>query len=137
MARFLNRLFSTDGTAWVATAGYARIGYSSVSKELVDGVAHLLRRFGLRVKLRERQIAYKGTRRTAYEIEIMDAASLLAFCDEIGILGKATAREVHQLARRQGMRTLADAALLKVRNGISGLEEVMPYLADLQEPVSG
>ena len=53
------------------------------------------------------------------------------------ILGKATAREVHQLARRQGMRTLADAALLKVRNGISGLEEVMPYLADLQEPVSG
>ncbi|HUV17381.1 MAG TPA: DnaB-like helicase N-terminal domain-containing protein, partial [Ilumatobacteraceae bacterium] len=39
VARFLNRLFATDGTAWVATAGYARIGYSSVSKELVDGVA--------------------------------------------------------------------------------------------------
>ena len=91
VARFLNRLFATDGTAWVAAAGYARVGYSSVSKELVDGVAHLLRRFGLRVKLRERQIAYKGTRRTAYEIEIMDAASLLAFCDEIGILGKSVA----------------------------------------------
>ncbi len=91
VARFLNRLFATDGTAWVAAAGYARVGYSSVSKELVDGVAHLLRRFGLRVKLRERQIAYNGTRRTAYEIEIMDAASLLAFCDEIGILGKSVA----------------------------------------------
>ena len=91
VARFLNRLFATDGTAWVATAGYARIGYSSVSKELVDGVAHLLRRFGLRVKLRERQIAYQGGRRTAFEIEIMDAASLLAFCDEIGILGKSVA----------------------------------------------
>jgi replicative DNA helicase len=91
VARFLNRLFATDGTAWVATAGYARIGYSSVSKELVDGVAHLLRRFGLRVKLRERQIAYEGGRRSAFEIEIMDAASLLAFCDEIGILGKSAA----------------------------------------------
>jgi replicative DNA helicase len=91
VARFLNRLFATDGTAWVARAGYARIGYSSVSKELVDGVSHLLRRFGLRVKLRERRIAYQGARRTAYEIEIMDAASLLAFCDEIGILGKSVA----------------------------------------------
>jgi replicative DNA helicase len=91
VARFLSRLFATDGTAWVATAGYARIGYSSVSKELVDGVAHLLRRFGLRVKLRERRITYQGGRRTAYEIEIMDAASLLTFCDEIGILGKSVA----------------------------------------------
>jgi replicative DNA helicase len=91
VARFLNRLFATDGTAWVAAAGYARIGYSSVSKELADGVAHLLRRFGLRVKLRERRVAYRGARRTAYEIEIMDAASLLTFCDEIGILGKDVA----------------------------------------------
>ncbi len=91
VARFLNRLFATDGTAWVATAGYARIGYSSVSKELVDGVAHLLRRFGVRVKLRERRILYRGGRRTAYEIEMMDSASLIAFCDEIGILGKSVA----------------------------------------------
>ncbi len=91
LARFLNRLFATDGTAWVASAGYARVGYSSVSKGLVDDVAHLLRRFGLRVKLRERRIAYRGARRIAYEIEIMDSASLLAFCDEIGIVGKDVA----------------------------------------------
>ena len=91
LARFLNRLFATDGTAWVASAGYARIGYSSVSKGLVDDVAHLLRRFGLRVKLRERRIAYRDHRRTAYEIELMDSASLLAFCDEIGIVGKDVA----------------------------------------------
>ncbi len=91
LVRFLNRLFATDGTAWVASAGYARIGYASVSKELVDGVAHLLRRFGLRVKLRERSIKYNGGRNTAYEIEIMDSASLLSFADTIGILGKAEA----------------------------------------------
>ena len=91
MVRFLNRLFATDGTAWVASAGYARIGYSSVSKELVDGVAHLLRRFGIRVKLRERQMSYAGGYRSAFEIEIMDSASLLAFTDTIGILGKDAA----------------------------------------------
>lgn len=93
LTRFLNRLFATDGTAWVAQAGYARIGYSSVSKELIDGVAHLLRRFGLRVKLRERQIKYDGGRNIAYEIEIMDSASLLLFADTIGILGKEAAVE--------------------------------------------
>jgi replicative DNA helicase len=91
VARFLNRLFATDGTAWVASAGCARIGYCSVSKGLVDDVAHLLRRFGLRVKLRERRVPYLGGRRPAYELEIMDSASMIAFCDEIGIAGKEVA----------------------------------------------
>ncbi len=101
--RFLNRLFATDGTAWVAEAGYARIGYASVSKPLVDGVAHLLRRFGIRVKLRERSVKYGDTRRRAYELEIMDSASLLKFADTIGILGKADAVDA--------VRTRALAAL--------------------------
>jgi replicative DNA helicase len=91
LARFLNRLFATDGTAWVASAGSARIGYASVSKQLVDDVAHLLRRFGLRVTVRERRVPYRGSRRVAYELEITDSASLLAFCDEIGIAGKEVA----------------------------------------------
>ena len=35
-------LFATDGTAWIAAAGYGRIGYASVSKQLIDDVAHLV-----------------------------------------------------------------------------------------------
>ena len=91
LARFLNRLFATDGTAWVARAGYARIGYSSVSERLARDVSHALTRFGIRSKLRRRSIAYAGDRRAAFEVEIMDAPSLLRFCNEIGILGKEPA----------------------------------------------
>jgi replicative DNA helicase len=91
VARFLNRLFATDGTAWVASAGYARIGYATVSEQLSLDVFHLLLRFGIRAKRRERSIAYRGERRRAFEVEIMDAVSLRAFAAEIGILGKESA----------------------------------------------
>jgi replicative DNA helicase len=95
LARFLNRLFATDGTAWVAKAGYSRIGYGTVSEQLARDVQHALTRFGIRTKLRRRQVkyAYNGDvqRRRAFEVEVMDAPSLLRFCDEIGILGKQDA----------------------------------------------
>ena len=106
LARFLNRLFATDGSAWVAAAGYARVSYSSVSEQLARDVQHLLLRFGVRAKLRERQVKYvyadAESRRRSYEVEVMDAASLLAFADRIGILGKEAA-----LAR---VRSVAAAA---------------------------
>jgi replicative DNA helicase len=93
VVRFLNRLFATDGTAWVAKAGYARIGYATVSEQLSLDVMHLLLRFGIRSKRRTRWVAYKGTRRRAFEVEIMDSASMREFCAEIGILGKDSAVE--------------------------------------------
>jgi replicative DNA helicase len=92
LARFLNRLFATDGSAWVASAGYARISYCSVSRRLAGDVQHLLLRFGIRANLRERhaKYTYRGaeSRRRSYEVEIMDSPSLIAFADRIGILGK-------------------------------------------------
>ncbi len=102
VARFLQRLFATDGTAWVAAAGYARIGYASVSEQLARDVAHLLLRFGIRAKLRRRSVPYRGERRPAFEVEVMDAASLRRFADEIGILGKddAVGRVIDSLDSR-------------------------------------
>jgi replicative DNA helicase len=93
VARFLNRLFATDGTAWTATSGSSRIGYATVSERLARDVAHLLLRFGIRAKLRTRSVAYRGSRRWAFEIEIMDAPSLMRFAEQIGIVGKETAVE--------------------------------------------
>lgn len=98
VARFLNRLFATDGTAWVASAGYARIAYGTVSEQLSLDVMHLLLRFGIRSKRRTRMVAYAGERRRAFEVEIMDAASMTRFCAEIGILGKSAA--VQRVAER-------------------------------------
>ena len=91
--RFLNRLFTTDGKAWIAKAGYARIGYGTVSEQLSLDVMHLLLRFGIRSKRRTRWIRDNDDRRRAFEIEIMDSASLRVFCAEIGILGKGSAVE--------------------------------------------
>ncbi|MBI4933715.1 MAG: replicative DNA helicase [Actinobacteria bacterium] len=91
VARFLHCLFGTDGTAWVAKAGYARVGYSTVSEQLSLDVMHLLLRFGVRSTRRTRMMRYGEHRRRAFEVEVMDGASLTTFCREIGILGKQAA----------------------------------------------
>jgi replicative DNA helicase len=91
VARFLNRLFATDGAARVAAAGYARIGFGTGSEQMSLDVFHLLLRFGIRSKRRQRSIASRGERRRAFEVEIMDAGSLRLFAAEIGILGKEVA----------------------------------------------
>src|SRR4029450_9085178 len=44
--------------------------------------------FGLCARIRTRQVAYKGTRRTAYEIELMAAGEIVRFAEEIGISSK-------------------------------------------------
>jgi replicative DNA helicase len=119
VARFLNRLFATDGTAWVASAGYARVGYASVSRRLVADVQHLLLRLGIRSKIRTRSVAYGAERRRAYELEIMDRESLLAFCDEIGILGKHTAvASVRAVAERSSFGFSADSVPVEVWDDI-------------------
>ncbi len=50
-----------------------------------------------------------------------------------GIMSNATAQEVQVLAQKEGMRTLAQAALLKVANGIAAMDQVLPYLNELSE----
>ena len=62
-----------------------------MSEQLARDVQHALTRFGIRTKLRERSVKYREERRRAFEVEVMDAPSLLKFCDEIGILGKEEA----------------------------------------------
>ncbi|MFZ4719404.1 MAG: replicative DNA helicase [Ilumatobacteraceae bacterium] len=91
VARFLNLLFATDGSATVARAGYARVSFGTVSEQLSLDVMHLLLRFGIRAKRRTRSVKYGDERRRAFEVEIMDGRSMAAFCSEIGILGKEAA----------------------------------------------
>jgi replicative DNA helicase len=87
-ALFLNRLFACDGSIYVLSTGQAGLSYSTVSKKLARDVQHLLLRFGILAKLRTRSIKYGTTRRTAYELRVVDAASIERFCLEIGAFGK-------------------------------------------------
>ncbi len=93
LATFLRHLFATDGWACVLASGQAQIGYSSVSERLARQVAHLLLRFGVIAKLRQRWVRYRDTRRSAWQVDITDRRSLEAFATEIGIFGKEPAIE--------------------------------------------
>jgi replicative DNA helicase len=111
VAIFLSRLYAPYGSAWVAKDhGYFGISYASVSERLVRDVQHLLLRFGIIARIRERQVAYTTpagdeTRRPAFELEIRDAENVLRFLDEIGIFAKDDAcAAVRAAAEARGTR---------------------------------
>ena len=91
MRVFLNRLFATDG--WVSTfaTGQVQVGYCSCSERLARQVQHLLLRFGVIAALRRRKVRYRGEDRHAWQLEITERASILAFLDRIGVYGKERA----------------------------------------------
>jgi replicative DNA helicase len=128
LARFLNRLFATDGTVWVADAGYARIGYASVSERLARDVHHLLLRFGIRSKLRERSVRYLDGHRRAFEVEVMDSQSLLRFADQIGILGKqAAVARVRERAEQASFGFSRDSIPVDVWDDITKAKGSTPW----------
>ncbi|MCL5010672.1 MAG: replicative DNA helicase [Patescibacteria group bacterium] len=86
LALFLNRLFSCDGSFWQSKKQkYYRLSYSSGSYRLIKQVQHLLLRFGVLSKTREKRTKINGKKITAYELEVMNAPSLLKFIREIGM----------------------------------------------------
>jgi replicative DNA helicase len=104
VALFLSRLFATDGSAWWTDAGdgYGRISYCTVSKRLAHDVQHLLLRFGLNARIREKRVKYLDGRNTAYELELMAAEEISAFAAEIGIFSKEA--QVEYLVARLEMK---------------------------------
>ena len=98
LALFLNRLLATDGWATVLASGQAQVGYASVSENLARQVQHLLLRFGIVAKLRQRWVKYRDTRRSAWQLDITDAASIRTLVEQIGIHGKQAAIDAVTLA---------------------------------------
>lgn len=88
VALFLNRLFACDGSAFIQANGQARVSYASSSRELIREVQHLLLRFGIVAKVREKASRYASPTCLPWELEILDRASLEIFVAEIGIFGK-------------------------------------------------
>ncbi len=92
----INRLFSCDGTAYVAETKEGRfpvIAYSSVSKTLIHQIQHLLLRFGILSKIRNKQTKCSEKVFPSFELEIHGKDNLLIFCEQIGIFGKEDAVE--------------------------------------------
>jgi replicative DNA helicase len=93
LAIFLNRAFACDGSIYVQNGDQPGISYSTVSEQLARDIQHLLLRFGIVAKLRRRQIRYRDTRRTAYELRVLRQEDIARFVREIGIFGKEQAAE--------------------------------------------
>jgi len=89
LALFLNRLFSCDGCIWQNKKFKTyHISYSSSSKKLIKQVQHLLLRFGIISRVREKKIKYKGKIKLSYEIEIHNSENICTFIEEIGFYRK-------------------------------------------------
>ncbi|PAU76247.1 replicative DNA helicase [Halomonas salipaludis] len=88
LALFLNRLFACDGSAFVQANGQARISYASSSRELIRDIQHLLLRFGILAKVREKTNGYANLVHAPWELEVLDRASIEVFASDIGIFSK-------------------------------------------------
>jgi hypothetical protein len=85
LALFLNRLFSCDGSIYFQNGW--QISYSSSSKKLIKQVQHLLLRFGVLSRLRNKKIKYKEKYFNSFELEI-NGENVVKFIKEIGFYGK-------------------------------------------------
>jgi replicative DNA helicase len=103
LALFLRHLFATDGWATVLASGPSQLGYSTICERLAHQVSHLLLRFGVIAKRRQRWVRYLGARRPAWQLDITDAGSIRRFVDEIGIFGKESvvARAAEAISQRR------------------------------------
>jgi uncharacterized protein len=88
LALFLNRLFSCDGSIYYNKSRNGwEIDYSSSSKKLIEGVQHLLLRFGVLSKLRQKKINYKDQIRISYEL-VIGSENIKKYIEQIGFFSK-------------------------------------------------
>ena len=86
IALFLRHLWATDGSILInASQRGGRIYYASTSRELADGVARLLLRFGLTARI---HVARKAGYRDGYHVDVSGAADQKVFLRRIGAHGQ-------------------------------------------------
>jgi replicative DNA helicase len=85
IALFLRHLWATDGNA-TPPRGKAvpKIYYASSSRDLADGVALLLARFGIVARIKRVE---KAGYRHCFHVIVADSPSLRTFCREVGVHG--------------------------------------------------
>jgi replicative DNA helicase len=91
LALFLNRLFAMHGAAGWSAAGHGSVTLRSPSKAVALGVQHLLVRFGLNGRVREKITSQRGHLRRSFDVELTGADDVRRFIVEIGILGQEDA----------------------------------------------
>jgi intein/homing endonuclease/DNA helicase HerA-like ATPase len=96
LSLFLNRLFSCDGSIYYSNCW--EVSYSSSCEKLINQVHHLLLRFGIVSKLREKKIKYLNQYVKSYEI-VINGKFVEDFIDKIGFYGKK--EKIAALAKKE------------------------------------
>ncbi|HWI01897.1 MAG TPA: replicative DNA helicase [Propionibacteriaceae bacterium] len=103
VALFLRHLWATDGSiSWDKWAAMGEVHYASTSRRLVEDVARLLLRFGIRSRL---QRTTKSGYRHCWHLYVSGAENQLVFLREIGV---------------HGLRGIAAQELVEQLDGIVG-----------------
>jgi replicative DNA helicase len=99
---FLRHLWATDGSVTIGKNGRGgRVYYASTSRELIDGVARLLLRFGISCRIR--RVPARGYR-DGWTLDISGTEEQKRFLGEIGVhgeRGRAAARLLDIVAAKQ------------------------------------
>ena len=106
MSIFLNRLFSCDGSIYLRE-GLHEISYCSSSEKLIRSVQHLLLRFGVISKLKNRKIKYNGKEFDSFEL-VIRGEFVNSFINEIGFYGAKEIRAEKALNEQVKRNTNTD-----------------------------
>ena len=111
---FLKHLWATDGCVWLPNGNSAaKVYYATSSRELADGVAHLLARLGIVARIRQVE---KAGYSPGYHVIVADGPSLRTFCARVGVHGRRgeTARELGAWLTGRTTNTNVDSVPLGV-----------------------
>ena len=98
LSLFLNRLFSCDGSIYRLNDLY-EVSYSTSSEEMAKQIHHLLLRFGVVSRLRNKIMRYNGKQFPTFEIVIVGEFAEL-FLKKVGFYGQKETRQKEALKRR-------------------------------------
>ena len=149
---FLRHLWATDGCVWLPRGNSAaKVYYATSSRDLADGVAHLLARLGIVARIRQVE---KAGYEPGYHVIVADGPSLRTFCARVGAHGRRgeTARELgalladradqhqrgHRSARRLGPSQVGASAGRAHRAAVPGRhrDELLRHHALQELPVA-
>ena len=89
LSELLKTMFSCDGTIYkTKDKNIYTIGYCSSSKTMIYQLQHLLLRFGLMFKVRQKNIKLNKKNFISYELEIHDSEQVIKYIEEIGFFDK-------------------------------------------------
>lgn len=88
LSYFISGMYDCDG--WISRRKKGiQIGYCSASRDLIEGLKHLLMRFGIHSVITERRVKYKGEyNNKAYTLSIDNLIDAYKFQKEIPLLSK-------------------------------------------------